>query len=221
MQLQVYQDKPTEYIDDILLKDGEMQVLPAADLARIDNIALRLWCHKNGIYGIPSKELIEVIKSHLVENKSIEVGGGCGIFGKELQIPSTDSMIQNDPLVRAYYRALGQPPVEYGKNVINLEASAAIARYSPEVVFGSWVTQYVPPEKAEELQGQGSEYGLKESEFLPKIKKYIVYGNDIVHGHKKILNTPEYKVERIYDSANFFSRASRPVLNCLYIVTHA
>jgi hypothetical protein len=180
-----------------------------------------LWCHKNGIYGIPSKELIEEIKSHLVENKSIEVGGGCGVFGKALQIPSTDSMIQNDPLVRAYYVALGQPAVEYGKNVINLEASAAIEQFKPEVVFGSWVTQYVPPEKAEELYGQGSEYGLKESEFLPKINKYIVYGNDVVHGHKKIFNTPEYKVERIYNGVDFFSRASKPELNCLYIVTHA
>jgi hypothetical protein len=220
MQLQVYQDKPTEYIDAILLKDGEMQVLPAADLAQIDNLALRLWCHKKGIYGVPSKELIEVIKSHLVENKSIEVGGGCGVFGKALQIPSTDSMIQNDPLVRAYYAALGQPSVEYGKYVIHLEASTAIDRFEPEVVFGSWVTQYVPPDKSEELYGQGSEYGLKESEFLPKIKKYIVYGNDVIHGHKRVLNDAKYKVERIYNGVDFFSRARKPELNCLYVITH-
>jgi hypothetical protein len=221
MQIRVYQDKPVGYLNDILLKDGELQVLSAADLLQIDYSALQLWCHKNAIYGIPSKELIEVIKSHLVENKSIEVGGGSGVFGRVLNIPSTDSMIQNDPMVRMYYQVLGQPVVNYGKNVINLEASAAIDQFKPEVVFGSWVTQYVPPEKAEELQGQGSEYGLKESEFLPKIKKYIVYGNDSIHGHKKILNDPKYKVERIYNGQDFFSRASRPELNCLYVITHA
>jgi hypothetical protein len=221
MQIQVFQDKPLEHIDDILLRNGELQVLSSADLSQINSLELRLWCHKNAIYGIPSKELIEVIKSHLVENKSIEVGAGCGVFGRVLDIPSTDSMMQNDPMVRLYYQALGQPIVNYGKNVINLEASAAIDQFKPEVVFGSWVTQYVAPEKAEELQGQGSEYGLKESEFLPNIKKYIVYGNDSIHGPKKILNDPKYKVERIYNGQDFFSRASRPELNCLYVITHA
>jgi hypothetical protein len=221
MQIQVFQDKPLEHIDDILLRNGELQVLSSADLSQINSLELRLWCHKKGIYGIPSIELIAVIKSHLVENKSIEVGGGCGVFGSALQIPSTDSMIQNDPMVRMFYQALGQPIVEYGKNVINLEASAAIDQFMPEVVFGSWVTQYVPPEKAEELQGQGSEYGLKESEFLPNIKKYIVYGNDSIHGNKKIFNDTKYKVERIYNGADFFSRASKPELNCLYVITHA
>jgi hypothetical protein len=130
-------------------------------------------------------------------------------------------MIQNDPAVRMYYRALGQPIVNYGNHVINLEASDAINQFKPEVVFGSWVTQYVAPDAATELCGQGSEYGLKESEFLPKIKKYIVYGNDSIHGHKKILNDRKYKVERIYNGEGFFSRASRPELNCLYVITHA
>jgi len=221
MQIRVYQDKPVEYLDDILLKDGELQVLSSADLLQIDYLDLQLWCHKNAIYGIPTKELIEVIKPHLVENKSIEVGAGCGVFGRVLNIPSTDSMIQNDPKVRLYYQALGQPIVNYGKNVINLEASEAIDKFKPEVVFGSWVTQYIPPEKAEELQGQGSEYGLKESEFLPNIKKYIVYGNDSIHGYKKILRDPKFKVETIYNNVDFFSRASRSELNCLYVITHS
>lgn len=221
MQIRVYQDKPVEYLDDILLKDGELQVLSSADLLQIDYLDLQLWCHKNAIYGIPTKELIEVIKPHLVENKSIEVGAGCGVFGRVLNIPSTDSMIQNDPKVRLYYQALGQPIVNYGKNVINLEASEAIDKFKPKVVFGSWVTQYIPPEKAEELQGQGSEYGLKESEFLPNIKKYIVYGNDSIHGYKKILRDPKFKVETIYNNVDFFSRASRPELNCLYVITHS
>lgn len=220
MQIQILQDKPVEYIDDILLKNGELQVLPAADLQKIDYVDLKLWCHKNGIYGLPSKELIDIIKSHLVENKSIEVGGGCGVFGRALGIPSTDSMIQSTPAMRAYYAAMGQPIVEYGKNVIGLEASDAIAKYEPEVVFGSWVTQYVSPLESSLPEGGGSVYGLKEYEFLPKIKKYIVYGNDTVHGQKEIFKDSSFKVERIYDRV-FFSRASKPELNCLYIITHA
>lgn len=219
MQIQILQDKPVEYIDDILLKDGELQVLSAEDLRKIEYIDLKLWCHKNGIYGIPSKELIEIIKPHLVENKSIEVGGGCGVFGRALDIPSTDSMIQATPEMQAYYAAFGQPVVAYGKNVIGLEASDAIDSYEPEVVFGSWVTQYVAPDKPLPVGG-GSVYGLRESEFLPKIKKYIVYGNDSNHGQKEIFKNKNFKVERIYNDA-FFSRASYPKSNCLYIITHA
>lgn len=219
MQIQILQDKPVEYIDDILLKEGELQVLSSADLSQIEYLDLKLWCHRNGIYGIPSKELIELIKPHLVENKSIEVGGGCGVFGRALDIPSTDSMIQSMSEMRAYYELLGQPIVDYGKNVIGLEASDAIDKYEPEVVFGSWVTQYnspdLPPPK-----GGGSVYGLKESEFLPKIKKYIVYGNDTIHGQKEIFKDERFKVERIYNDA-FFSRATYPKANCLYIITHA
>ena len=219
MQTQIFQDKPVEYIDDILLKDGELQVLSAADLLQIEYLDLRLWCHKKGIYGIPSKELIEVIKSHLVENKSIEVGGGCGVFGRALNIPSTDSMIQSSAEMMAIYALLGQPVVKYGSNVIGLEASDAIDKYKPDVVFGSWVTQYVNDNEPVP-EGGGSVYGLKESEFMPKIKKYIVYGNDVVHGQKEIFKDKRYKLERIYN-ADFFSRATKPELNCLYILTHA
>lgn len=219
MQIQILQDKPVEYIDDILLKDGELQVLSAADLQKIEYVDLKLWCHKNGIYGLPSKELIDIIKSHLVENKSIEVGGGCGVFGRALGIPSTDSMIQSNPAMRAYYTALGQPIVDYGKNVIGLEASDAIAKYEPEVVFGSWVTQYADPYQPAP-EGGGSVYGLRESEFLNKIKKYIVYGNAAIHGQKEIFKDKNFKVERVYNDA-FFSRATYPKSNCLYIITHA
>lgn len=219
MQIQILQDKPVEFIDNILLKDGELQVLSAVDLRKIEYTALKLWCHKNGIYGIPSKELIEIIKSHLVENKSIEVGGGCGVFGRALDIPSTDSMIQSMPEMRAYYAALGQPVVDYGKNVIGLEASEAIDKYEPEVVFGSWVTQYIAPDRPPP-EGGGFVYGLREAEFLSKIKKYIVYGNDAVHGQKEIFKDKSFKVERIYNDA-FLSRATYPKANCLYIVTHA
>lgn len=219
MQIQILQDKPVEYINDILLKDGELQVLSAADLLKIEFLDLKLWCHKNGIYGIPTKELIEVIKPHLVENKSIEVGGGCGVFGRALDIPSTDSMIQSMPEMRAYYAALGQPVVDYGKNVIGLEASDAIHKYEPDVVFGSWVTQYVSPDLPPP-EGGGSVYGLRESEFIPNIKKYIVYGNDLIHGQKNIFKDKRFKVERIYNDA-FFSRATYPKSNCLYIVTNA
>lgn len=220
MQITVLQDKPLEQVEKLLMGNGKMQVLSGFELKQIPEMELRLFCHKHGVYGIPSIELLNIIREHLVPGKSIEVGGGNGVFGRELGIPSTDSMIQNTPEMRAYYSLVQQPVVEYGEDVINLEASEAIDKYQPEVVFGSWVTQYVSPLAASAPPGGGSTYGLRESEFLPKIKKYIIYGNDAVHGQKEIFNDKRFKVERIYDHSNFYSRASKPELNCLYIVTH-
>jgi hypothetical protein len=220
MKGQILQDKPTEYIDDILLKDGQMQVLKSSELRKIPNIDLRLWCHKNGIYGIPSEELIDTIKAHIVEHKSIEVGAGCGVFGRALDIPSTDSFIQSTPEMAMMYKMMGQPPVTYGDNVEELEASEAIAEYSPDVVFGSWVTQYVSPLAVEPPVGGGSVYGLKESDYIKHIKKYIIYGNENVHGNKEIFADRRLNVERIFDPEHFFSRATVHDLNCLYIVTH-
>lgn len=217
--MEVIQDKLVDYIDDILLADGKLQAVAANTLAKIDNTDLRLWCHKHAIYGLPSLELLEIIRPHLVEGKSIEVGGGCGVFGRLLGIPSTDSCIQSNDAMRAYYRALGQPPVTYGDNIINLEASEAIAHFKPEVVFGSWVTQYVSPLEVGLPPGGGSVYGLRETEFINNIHKYIIYGNEAVHGLKALFNLPGVKVERI-KSEHFFSRAQNPNLNCLYIITN-
>jgi hypothetical protein len=220
MNAQFIQDKPVDYIDNILLKDGELQVIPAAEMKKIPHDDLRLWCYKNAIYGVPTTELIDLIKSYMVLGKTIEVGAGCGVFGRALNIPSTDSFIQSQPDMKALYLAMKQPVVEYGKNVERLEASDAIKKYKPDVVFGSWVTQFVSPHAIKVPPGGGSVAGLKEDEFIKLIKKYIIYGNENIHGFKEIFNNAKLHIERIFNTELFFSRASDHGLNCLYIVTH-
>jgi hypothetical protein len=220
MQFQILQEKPVSHLDNLLLENNKLKLLSSAELSKIPELELRLWCHQKGVYGLPTLELLEAIKPHLVENKSIEVGGGNGVFGRLLGIPSTDSMIQNSPEMRVYYAMLQQPIVAYGDDVLNYEASAAIEHFKPDVVFGSWVTQYVSPLAPEPPPGGGSFHGLREQEFVSHIKKYIVYGNEAVHGLKEIFRDPKLHVEKIFDREHFFSRASKPELNCLYIVTH-
>lgn len=214
------QDKPVEYLDDILLKDGELQVIPAAEMKKIKHDDLRLWCHKNAVYGLPTVELIESIKEHVVPSKTIEVGGGCGVFGRALGIPSTDSFIQNTPEMREMYKLMQQPVVKYGSNVELCEASDAIDKYKPDVVFGSWVTQFASPYLITPPIGGGSVVGLKETEFINKISKYIIFGNENIHGKKELFNLSNLNVERIFNPETFFSRAQDHKLNCLYIVTH-
>jgi hypothetical protein len=219
MQAHILQDKDTSYLDDILLHEGRIQALPSEELRKINNTDLRLWCHKNAIYGLPSVELIELIKGEVPEDTSIEVGGGCGVFGRLLNITSTDSCIQAEPAMIAYYELLNQPPVKYGANVLEYEASKAIDVFKPDVVFGSWVTQYVSP--LEDVPpGGGSVYGLRENEFFSKIKRYVIYGNTYIHGQKELFKQPGVAVKTIQNPEIMFSRASYPAGNCLYVVEH-
>lgn len=220
MSISVLPDKNTFYLDEVLMnEDKTLRVLPSKALSKIPNLDLRLWCHINGVYGVPSLELMDILESHIKDaDKTIEVGGGNGVFGRYLGLVSTDSFIQNKPEIKAYYALVAQPIVNYGKDVLQYEASEAILHHKPSHVLGSWVTQYVAPDDPNAIGGMGSEYGLKELEFVPLLQKYIVYGNEYVHGKKYILSDPRFKVTKIFDEKNFFSRASVPEANCLYIV---
>jgi hypothetical protein len=221
MQTQILPSLDTSYLDPLLFQeDGSMRCLPADQLLQIPNTLLRLWCHRHAIYGIPSNELIDTIKQHIGDASCIEVGAGCGVFGKLLNIPSTDSFIQATPEMKMLYAQMGQPPVNYGKNVLNYEATKAIEHFKPDVVFGSWVTQHHPENSETPLPGGGSIYGLKETEFFSHIKKYIVYGNEQVHGRKELFSMPGVKVTRIKDPLTMLSRAAVPDDNCLYVIEH-
>ncbi len=209
-------------LDKVLLKNGEVQVVPSATLKDIDYTHLRLWCHKHAVYGLPTTELIEFLKSIISGYVAIEVGAGNGVFGRALGIPSTDSMCQtNVPEIAAYYRLIGQPPVKYGDNVEELEASAAIDKYTPEVVFGSWVTQYISPIEVKPPPGGGSVYGLRESEFIKKIFKYVIFGNEDIHGLKLLLQDPAIKVVKHKNPDHFWSRATNHTNNTIYEISQA
>lgn len=213
-------DKDVAYIDNLLLVNGLLQVLPAAELRKIPYDDLRLWCHKNAVYGLPSVELIEFLRREIGDTKNaIEVGGGNGVFGRSLGIISTDSKIQLAPEMQALYAGMGAPIVNYGTDVIELEASNAIRDLKPRVVFGSWVTQYIAPTRTNVTTG-GSIYGLKETEFIRHIDKYIIYGNHATHHDKEIFTVPGLRVTEHHNINTFFSRAVDHSRNTVWVIEH-
>ena len=213
-----------QYITDLLQpnKDENIVAVPSAELSKIPYEDLRTWCHYRGVYGIPTVELLDFLKDILATDDTrmgsvIEVGAGNGCFGRLLGIPATDSLIQLDPDVAAWYARTQQPTVNYGSNVLEFEASEAIDIFKPDIVFGSWVTQYIAPDDFSD-PGTGSVYGLKEEEFMPKLKKYVVYGNDAVHGRTRLFNSPKVKVTQHRNIDHFWSRAGDHGRNALYVV---
>lgn len=132
-----------------------------------------------------------MLRERIAGRRAIEIGAGNGALAQALGIAATDSRLQEEPDIAAYYRAIGQPPVRYGAQVEKLDAVAASAKYRPQVVIGSWITHLAdpaPPEKG------GSACGVDEEQVVASRDEYICIGNAQVHRHKPIWNLPHDKV---------------------------
>lgn len=205
-----------ERLDRLLLDEqGRLKVVPAAVYDEIWHPDLRIWCHEHAFYGLPTTELIDFLRVEIGNRTALEIGAGNGSFGRALGVRMTDSYIQvpgRSVMVDAMYETLGQPRVQYGADVEELEARDAIRKYRPKVVFGSWVTQKVsanlpaPP-------GGGSIHGIDEEWLLGRVETYIVVGNLAIHGRKQIMRHNP----RVVTEPWIKSRASMPEGNCVLI----
>ena len=203
------EDVNVSYLDEHLLKDKLLQIMPSSFYNRIPQEHLSLWGHKRGIYGLPTTELIEWLNKEIV-GSAIEVGAGNGALGRALGIPITDKCTMKLPEVQFYYKLCRQPLTEYPDDIIEMDGLTAIDTYKPDTVIGSWIThQY---KESEHLRG-GSAYGIDEAQILPKIKKYIMIGNTAVHSVKPILDREhkEYRFPWLY------SRSMEAQENIIYV----
>lgn len=206
MNFSLLENQNIEKIEAALLKNGQLQIYPAEFYERFTFNELKVFCFIYGIYQIPTLELIEFLKKEIV-GTAIEIGSGNGVLGRWLGIPATDSRMQEFPDVKPVYDLMKQPTVQYGDNIIKLEALEAVNQFNPDTVIGSWITQYDPTSKI------GNPYGVRENEILKKVDKYIMIGNVNTHYNKDIMFKPHRKL--------FFpwliSRAANQRLNVIYI----
>src|SRR5271170_675184 len=80
-----------------------LKLLSYKEYDKIDRIALKLFCHATGRYGLPTIELVEYLKELIGGRSAIEIGAGNGDLGRHLGIPMTDSRLQEDPVIRERY----------------------------------------------------------------------------------------------------------------------
>jgi hypothetical protein len=209
MTMEVLPNRDTAYLDAALLDDlGHVRVVPAAQLHDLDPLDLRIWAHRHGVYQFPTAELVSWLAPLLEGVKAIEIGAGHGAIARALGIPATDSHQQADPAIAAMYRAMGQPVIQYPKDVRKMDAAEAVRRLSPHTVVGAWITQkYKPGDK------DGNMWGVDEESLLRKVRRYILVGNAKVHGDKRILKLPHEELTFPW----VVSRASSPELNRIYV----
>lgn len=203
-------DDVRDISNDLLLPNGKLKLLSYHEYKKYTLQELQLFGHINTRYGIPTIELVEHIKSIIGDRKAIEIGAGHGDLGYHLDIPMTDSKIQDDPKIKAFYEANGQPTIKYPNDVQKLEALEAVKKYTPQVVVASWVTTYSPIP----MKDYGSSpHGIKENEILDLIETYILVGNLDSHWDKPILKNSTY-ISRPY----IISRAKNPQNNRIFVV---
>lgn len=197
----------------IPMDNGYFPLWPASKLDEIDRTALRVWCHKNARYGLPTLELIEWLKRRFADSKVIEIGSGAGDFAYHLGIRATDNRCQEWPQVKQLYQTTKQPVIDYPEKVEELDALKAIEKYNPNIVFGSWLTQWIDPFLPPPKEG-GSVYGIREDMIVHSGKTYILLGNLAIHGGKKIAQRYPHKH---YALPFLRSRASQPELDRIFI----
>lgn len=197
-------------MDKVLLDDmGRIRMFPADFYRQFSTTNLRSWCHYRARYGIVTLELCNWLRNRIGGRQAMEVAAGMGDLGYWLGIPMTDSYQQvEDEMTSQVMQLTGQPPTRPPVVVYKEDAQTAVIRYRPKVVVASWLTQ-------RRLHGDttGNYLGPREEVVLDHCQTYIHIGNEIVHGHKRIL-------ARQHERFHFpwlVSRARNPAQNVIYV----
>lgn len=155
---------------------GIIRPLPVAEVEKFGWEKIRLFMHVYGLYTLPTVELIDYLAGIVCGKRAIEIGAGMGVIGRSLGIPITDSRMQELPEVKAYYDAIRQPVIRYPDDVEKLDAFAAVEKYEPEVVIGSYITHLWKPGME-----SGNPWGVDTLELIKRVPAYYMIGDSETH----------------------------------------
>lgn len=208
--------KPKNYTEEfqkltMLLKpdNDEIQPIAYSQIKNIDPMMLMIWMNQNGVYVLPTHELVHWLKDFIGDRSAIEICAGHNNLGRAVGITTTDSYMQvRNQEIRSYYTALGQKLTAPPADVVEMDGNAAVVAYQPEVVVGAFVTQ-----KWEPMLQDGSVYGVDEEAIVVSGRVYIHIGNTYTHRNKQILRLPH----KTYQPNWLVTRAQKPEQNCIWV----
>lgn len=202
----VLRNVDTTYIDRLLIVNGKITPIQHRFIQDVPRHDLRVWCHKRGVYQIPTLELIRWLQNEIAGRTAIEIGAGRSCLGRLLGITMVDNYMQTWPVIQLFYRATGQVPNKPDEDVLRMDANEAVNHFNPQVVVGAWITQkYVG-------LGDGSAWGPDEHEIVLG-RTYIHIGNEATHGSKRIRLRPHRELQFPW----LVSRAEDQRLNRIWI----
>lgn len=160
-----------------------LNLFPAAELKELMSIdELQYFCWRHGLYQLPTKELIDCLQSLIsgvLPSDVMEIGAGAGQIGSHLGVRMTDSRLQDDPTIQAYYNIVKQPVMKYHPDVEKIDGNSAVLKYKPRVVIACWVTG----------KPEGNYFGIDEEKIISQVDQYIFVGNKRTHHKKRFINS--------------------------------
>lgn len=173
-------------------EDARLRVMPASFYQGTTKEERGVAGFHTAAYVLPTTELIDWLTVAIAGRRAIEVGAGNGVLAQALGIPATDNRMQEQPSIKAYYKAVGQKVVSYGNNVEAYPAEEAVKVFQPEVVLAAWVTHKFDESRRE---AEGNMFGVNEEAIVAGCKTYIFVGNTKVHANKSIWSLPHKRFE--------------------------
>jgi hypothetical protein len=203
-----------DYLDERLLEQGRLKLLPAAAYEAFPRDHVRLWAHRRGRYLLPTLELVAWLRAVIGGRKAIEVAAGSGDLGHHLGIPMSDSYLHAcHPEMALVLAAMMVEPTVPASDVENLDALVAVAKYRPQVVVAGWLMQLYCQGDEKPPKIGSSVYGTDESKILDVVETYIHIGNTRYHGDKRILRRPH----NVYRFSWVVSKAADAASDVIYV----
>lgn len=209
----------TKNIERLCFRFGKLIPVFADSLAKVPKPERMFFCLQQGIYSLPTVELIDFLEELIPDKeKAIEIGAGNGVYGRSLGIRSTDNFMQH-PKNRAKFRncivayeKMNQPLVQYGDDVEELDAKEAVRTSKAETVIGAWVTHKYQTSKP---HNGGNMFGVDFRWILNRahVKRLILIGNEFTHANNPIMELEH----RTYDLPFLFSRSAHEGLDRVYV----
>lgn len=188
MRAMLLNPRDTSYLDELLLdQSGHYRLHPARDLLQFPLEDLIAWANLRARYVLPTVELVECLRELISGRRAIEIGAGMGDLGYHLDIPMTDSYIQTEPDMKAYYHSIFQEPTNPPAWVVRLDAEQALEAYRPQVILAAFVTQRYEPGDEREPKIGSSIHGHDEVKVIREVETYIHVGNEETHKDKRAL----------------------------------
>lgn len=157
-------------------KTGMIQPITLEQAQQFSWQEIRVFLHHYALYTLPTVELIDYLANIIKGKTAIEIGCGLGVIGRTLGIPITDNKMQEWPDVKKHYEAFRQPTIKYPSDVEELDALAAVEKYKPDVVIGSYITH-----KWDDRTMSGNWWGVDTLQLIKNVPEYYMIGNLLTH----------------------------------------
>lgn len=195
---------------EVLDSRGRLAPVPSSVYEKYEQETISQFCVERALYFLPTKEVVEFINDLVGGRDAIEIGAGCGVLGRALGLRMTDSFQQEDPLYKMQYALMRQPTIKYGDDVIKADALTAVKRFKPDTVIAAWVTHKFNPKQPERM---GNEVGVDMLKLLKRVRRFILIGNDSVHGLSPLMDLSHEVIEH----PALYSRSLKRDKNRIYV----